>query len=126
MLAAMHFLAEAGASGEPVSVLAAKFSPYFQSGEINSQVENVPAAIEELRKTFAGRGVFDELDGLTVSSGEIEKDLNPPTPGEVRDFWWFNVRPSNTEPLLRLNVEAGSPEKMTEIRDEALRVIRGD
>lgn len=126
MLAAMHFLAEAGASVEPVSFLAAKFSPYFQSGEINSQVENVPAAIEELRQTFAGRGVFDELDGLTVSSGEIEQDLNPPTPGEVRDFWWFNVRPSNTEPLLRLNVEAGSPEKMTEIRDEALRVIRGD
>lgn len=125
MLAAMHFLAEAGATGEPVSVLAAKFSPYFQSGEINSQVENVPAAIDELRQTFAGRGVFDELDGLTVSSGEIEQDLKPPAPGEARDFWWFNVRPSNTEPLLRLNVEAGSPEKMTEIRDEALRVIRG-
>jgi phosphomannomutase len=48
----------------------------------------------------------------------------PPTAGEVRDFWWFNVRPSNTEPLLRLNVEGGTAELMASVRDEALAIIR--
>jgi len=63
-------------------------------------------------EAFTGRGEFDELDGLTVTG--------VPDDG----FWWFNVRPSNTEPLLRLNAEAATPEQMALIRDEVLALIR--
>lgn len=124
MLAAMHFLAEAGTRNVPVSQLAGEYSPYSQSGEINSTVTDVPAALDRLRSAFAERGTFDTLDGLTVSNEPLSDTALPPTPGETRDFWWFNVRPSNTEPLLRLNVEAGTPGLMTVIRDEALAIIR--
>lgn len=124
MLAAMHVLAEFGSQAEPLSKFAAEFSPYEQSGEINSRVDDVAGALERLRDAFAGRGGFDTLDGLTVSGGSLDNDALPPAPGEVRKFWWFNVRASNTEPLLRLNVEAGTPELMAAIRDEALAIIR--
>jgi phosphomannomutase len=124
MLAAMHVLAEFGSHDGPLSSISARFSPYAQSGEINSTVTDVPAAIERLRAAFAGRGNFDTLDGLTVS-GDIEgADSLPPHPDEAREFWWFNVRPSNTEPLLRLNVEGGSRDVMESVRDEALAIIR--
>jgi phosphomannomutase len=89
-------------------------------------VHDVPAAIERIRSHFAGRGEFDTLDGLTVSGGALDNEALPPVDGEVREFWWFNVRPSNTEPLLRLNVEAGTRELMESIRDEALALIRAD
>ncbi|TPX00030.1 phosphomannomutase/phosphoglucomutase, partial [Schumannella luteola] len=85
---------------------------YSLSGEINSTVQDVPAAYTRIVDAFAGRGEFDELDGLTVTGAP---DLG---------FWWFNVRPSNTEPLLRLNVEAATPEQMELIRDEVLALIR--
>ncbi|MDQ4138721.1 MAG: phosphomannomutase/phosphoglucomutase, partial [Actinomycetota bacterium] len=111
MLAAMHLLAEYGAGNEPLSELGRRFSPYALSGEINSTVDDIPAAYERIVREFAGEAL-DELDGLTVSGAT----------GDA--FWWFNVRPSNTEPLLRLNVEARTPEVMTAIRDRVLALIR--
>jgi phosphomannomutase len=75
----------------------------------------VPAAYERIVEAFRGRGEFDELDGLTVD-GPVEDD---------GAFWWFSVRPSNTEPLLRLNVEASTETRMAALRDELLGLIRG-
>jgi len=114
MLAAMHFLAEFGSQPGPLSTISAKYTPYALSGEINSVVEDVPAAYNRIVEAFTGVGTFDELDGLTVT-GIVSGD---------EPFWWFNVRPSNTEPLLRLNVEAGTPEAMERIRDEVLALIQ--
>ncbi|HEU4756803.1 MAG TPA: phosphomannomutase/phosphoglucomutase [Agromyces sp.] len=114
MLAAMHVLAEFGAQSAPLSQLSARFTPYVLSGEINSTVEDVPAAYTRIVEAFAGRAEFDELDGLTV---------NGLTSGD-EPFWWFNVRPSNTEPLLRLNVEGEDAATMTAVRDEVLALIR--
>jgi phosphomannomutase len=114
MLAAMHLLAEFGAHPEPMSALSKLYTPYSQSGEINSTVRDVPSAYARIVDAYASIGEFDELDGLTVSSSE----------GDGEGFWWFNVRPSNTEPLLRLNVEASTPEKMASLRDAVLELIR--
>ena len=124
MLAAMHVLAEFGSQAKPLSEFAAEFSPYSQSGEINTRVEDVNAALDRVREAFTGRGRFDTLDGLTVSGGSLDDEALPPAPGERRNFWWLNVRASNTEPLLRLNVEGGTPELMAAIRDEAVAIIR--
>lgn len=124
MLAAMHVLAEFGSQEKPLSEFAAEYSPYSQSGEINTRVDDVDAAVERIRDAFTGRGAFDTLDGLTVSGGSLDDEALPPARGERRNFWWLNVRPSNTEPLLRLNVEGGTPELMAAIRDEALAIIR--
>jgi phosphomannomutase len=112
MLAAMHLLAEFGSQDAPLSEFAASFDPYALSGEINSTVADVPAAYTRIVDAFTARGEFDELDGLTV--------VGAPDEG----FWWFNVRPSNTEPLLRLNVEAATEPQMAAIRDEVLALIR--
>jgi len=79
----------------------------FQSGEINTQVKDAGKSIKLVRKKYEHENEIDELDGLTVSSQK----------------WWFNLRPSNTEPLLRLNVEADSPKLMAEIRDTVLSLI---
>lgn len=114
MLAAMHVLAEFGAQSAPLSEVAARFTPYSLSGEINSVVDDVPSAYTRVVEAFTGRGEFDELDGLTVTGV---------TAGD-EPFWWFNVRPSNTEPLLRLNVEGGDEPTMAAIRDEVLALIR--
>ncbi|UOQ89797.1 phosphomannomutase/phosphoglucomutase [Agromyces endophyticus] len=114
MLAAMHVLAEFGAQQAPLSEVAARFTPYSLSGEINSVVDDVPAAYTRVVEAFTGRGEFDELDGLTVDGV---------TAGD-EPFWWFNVRPSNTEPLLRLNVEGADEPTMAAIRDEVLALIR--
>jgi phosphomannomutase len=114
MLAAMHLLAEFGHQPLPLSEFAEKFDPYFLSGEINSVVTDVPAAYTRIVAAYTGVGEFDELDGLTVS-GVTDQD---------EPFWWFNVRPSNTEPLLRLNVEAGTRAQMESIRDAVLALIR--
>ncbi len=115
MLAAMHLLAEFGSQAEPLSVLSDTYTPYALSGEINSTVDDIPAAYARIVDAYASIGEFDELDGLTVSSTE----------GDGDSFWWFNVRPSNTEPLLRLNVEASDEHDMEKIRDEVLAIIRG-
>ena len=114
MLAAMHVLAEFGAQPEPLSSLTAKYSPYALSGEINSTVADVAQATDRVRQAFASRGTADEFDGLTIVGNVPE--------GEA--FWWFSVRPSNTEPLLRLNVEAADDATMSLIRDEVLALIR--
>jgi phosphomannomutase len=114
MLAAMHLLAEYGGQERPLSALSAEFTPYPMSGEINSTVADVPAAFTRIVEAFSGRAEFDELDGLTVT-GIVGND---------EPFWWFSVRSSNTEPLLRLNVEAADRPTMERIRDEALALIR--
>ncbi|GAA4607076.1 phosphomannomutase/phosphoglucomutase [Actinoallomurus liliacearum] len=110
MLAALHVLAALGEQERPLSALLAAYSPYTASGEINSEVADQAAATARVRAEFAGRpGVtLDELDGLTVGHAD----------------WWFNLRPSNTEPLLRLNAEAADPETMAAVRDEVLAVVR--
>jgi phosphomannomutase len=114
MLAALNVLAELGAHDEPMSTLRARFTPYVMSGEINSTVTDVSVAIERVRSAFAARASEDELDGLTMMG---ESNATQP-------FWWFSVRPSNTEPLLRLNVEAADHDTMTRVRDEVLALIR--
>jgi phosphomannomutase len=110
MLAALHVLAALGEQDGPLSELLGEFSRYYASGEINSEVADQAAATEKVREAFAGRpGVTtDDLDGMTVSA----KD------------WWFNLRPSNTEPLLRLNAEAADEATMVAIRDEVLGLVR--
>ncbi len=111
MLAALHVLAALGEQSGPLSRLLAEYSRYHASGELNSLVADQGATTAMVKQAFAGRpGVkTDELDGLTVSART----------------WWFNVRPSNTEPLLRLNVEADTEETMTAVRDEVLGLVRG-
>ena len=110
MLAAMHVLAALGEQGSPLSELAAAYSRYSASGEINSTVADPMARTAEVRKAFEDDGGrVDELDGLTV---------------ELPDGAWFNLRASNTEPLLRLNVEAPDPARMAELRDRVLRMVR--
>jgi phosphomannomutase len=111
MLAALHTLAALGGQDGSLSDLLAGFSRYCQSGEVNSTVSDTAASIGAAAKEFAGRpgAHADDLDGLTVDLG---------------DGRWFNVRPSNTEPLLRLNVEAPDGEQLTALRDEVLAVVR--
>jgi phosphomannomutase len=110
MLPALHALAALGGQGEPLSRLLAQYSRYQESGEINTEVTDQAAVTARVRDEFSGRpGVrLDELDGLTVDTPD----------------WWFNVRPSNTEPLLRLNVEAADKARMAELRDEVLKIIQ--
>jgi phosphomannomutase len=81
---------------------------YFLTGEINTQVDDVALKLQELKERFAGEGEVSHLDGLSVTAND----------------WHFNVRPSNTEPLLRLNLEARDPELMARKRDEVLELIR--
>lgn len=113
MLAAMHLMAEFGAQAEPLSALAARYTPYAMSGEVNSTVANVPAAVARVVAAFAERAERDDLDGLTL--------VGRTAPGEP--FWWCNVRASNTEPLLRLNVEAADEATMARVRDDILALI---
>jgi len=110
MLAALHTLAALGGQDKPLSQLLSAYARYYASGEINSEVADQAAKTAEVKAVFADRpGVTsDELDGLTVGAAE----------------WWFNLRPSNTEPLLRLNVEADTEERMARIRDEVLAIVR--
>ena len=112
MLAAMHVLAEFGSQPESLSAIARQYNPYFLSGEINSKVEDVAAAKARVEEAFADRASFDHFDGITVSGTEANGS-----------WWWFNVRASNTEPLLRLNVEAKDQTSMEAIRDEVLGLI---
>jgi phosphomannomutase len=108
LIAAVVVLGELSAAGVPLSELLRPFRRYADSGEINSRVEDPRAKIEEVAAALPG-GRQDRLDGLTVEF----------------DDWWCNVRPSNTEPLLRLNVEARTPELLEERTAELLDLIRG-
>ncbi len=105
MLVLFQVLTEAG---RPLSDLRRDVEPYAQSGEINLQVRDATAALAAVKASFAGRPV-DTLDGITV-------DLGPA---------WFNLRPSNTEPVLRLNVEAADPEAVAGIVEEVEAAIQG-
>lgn len=117
MLAALHVLAALGGQPHPLSALADQYQPYVASGEINSRVEDVAAARARVVDAYvtqqgAGPVEVDELDGLTVSHW----DGHPQ--------WWFNLRASNTEPLLRLNVEAADEDIMEKVRDDVLALVR--
>ena len=113
MLAAMHTLAALGSTpeGTTISSLLTEFERYVASGEINTPVEDQSAMMDLIEATFTGNDdvTTDHMDGLTVDGGR----------------WWFNVRPSNTEPLLRLNVEAREAGTMETLRDEVLALMRG-
>lgn len=111
MLAALHVLAALGGQDGPLSQLVAQYDRYAASGEINSTVDDQAGRLAAIKAAYESRpGVtLDELDGLTITAGD----------------WWFNVRPSNTEPLLRLNVEARDTATVEQVRDEALAIIRG-
>ena len=111
MLAALHTLAALGHDDRPLSAILAEFARYSASGEINSEVIDQAGITQRVKDVYASQpGVTtDALDGLTVSG----------------DSWWFNLRPSNTEPLLRLNVEAADEVEMAAIRDEVLGLVRG-
>ncbi len=111
MLAALHLISELGAYQGSMSELSKSFSPYFSSGEINSTVSDVPAAIERLRAQFS-QCAIEQFDGYTFSFADKE------------NWFWFNVRSSNTEPLLRLNVESNLEASMEKIRDQAITAIR--
>ncbi|MFE9046443.1 MULTISPECIES: phosphomannomutase/phosphoglucomutase [unclassified Streptomyces] len=110
MLAALHVLAALGGQEGPLSELVAAYDRYTGSGEINSTVADQTARTAAVKAAYGDRDgiTLDELDGLTVASAD----------------WWFNLRPSNTEPLLRLNVEARDEATMAKIRDEVLALVR--
>ncbi|MFB9904785.1 phosphomannomutase/phosphoglucomutase [Allokutzneria oryzae] len=111
MLAALHVLAALGETDKPLSDLMGQYSRYSASGEINSTVADQAGRMAAVKETFSGEGVsVDELDGLTVDLG---------------DGSWFNLRASNTEPLLRLNIEAPTDEAVAELRDRVLAIVRG-
>ena len=117
MLAAMHVMAALGGQAAPLSALADAYQPYSASGEINSHLDDVAAARARVVAAYvtrqgAGPVAVDELDGLTISHWES-------TPR-----WWFNLRASNTEPLLRLNVEAADQDVMEKVRDDVLALVR--
>jgi phosphomannomutase len=111
MLAALHMLAALGEQDGPLSTLTSAYTRYAASGEINSTVADQAGRMAAVKDAFAGRdGVgTDEMDGLTV---------------ELPDGGWFNIRPSNTEPLLRLNVEAVDDAAVAALRDEVLAIVR--
>jgi phosphomannomutase len=128
MLAAMHVLAALGEQDRPLSALMHEYSWYAASGEINSRVADVPAATAKVRAWARERGAeFDELDGLTATHAGDEATGDEATGDEATGdpMWWFNLRASNTEPLLRLNVEAADEQTMERVRDEVLALVRG-
>ena len=112
MLAALHVLAALGGQDRPLSDLLAEYSRYVASGEINTEVSDQAAITAKVKAAYAAspQTTADELDGLTVGG-----------PG-----WWFNLRPSNTEPLLRLNVEADDEATLAKVTDEVLHLVRDD
>jgi phosphomannomutase len=109
MLAALHVLAALGSQDRPLSELIAQYCRYAASGEINSTVHDQAGRLSAVREAFAARGEIEELDGLSVT---------------LPDGSWFNLRASNTEPLLRLNVEAPDENGVAALRDEVLGIVR--
>ena len=108
MLAALFALTELFETTKPLSELLKPFNRYVSSGEINTVVKDIPKKLQEIRDKYGADHQIDELDGITVSA----KD------------YWFNVRASNTEPLLRLNVEGDTKQIMEKARDAALAIIK--
>jgi phosphomannomutase len=110
MLAALHAISVLGNGDAPLSEILKPYNRYSDSGEINSRVEDAQKSISRVKAAYESRlGVsLDYLDGMTVSAKE----------------WWFNLRTSNTEPLLRLNVEAQTDAQMRSVRDEVLALVR--
>ena len=108
MLAALFALSELADTDLPLSELLKPYNRYFSSGEINTKVESTSEALEFIKSSFEQDYAIDNLDGYTVTGPD----------------WWFNVRGSNTEPLLRLNVEANSATQMERVRDQVLALIR--
>ena len=110
MLAALHALAALAESDGPLSELLDDYARYSASGEVNTTVSDQQQVLREVEAAYAGYAdvEVDHLDGLTVTHPD----------------WWFNVRPSNTEPLLRLNAEGRDEETMTQLRDDVLALIR--
>lgn len=120
MLAALHVLAALEETDGPLSALVAEHDPYVASGEINSRVEDAQASRDAVRAEMERIPgvVIDDLDGMTVTHWD---DSAPES-----EHWWFSLRSSNTEPLLRLNVEAAVPATMEAIRDQVLAIVRGE
>lgn len=119
VLTAMHVLAALGGQRHPLSVLAEVYQPYVTSGQLSSRVSDVAAAWARVVDAYvdkqgAGPVSVDELDGLTVAHW----DAHPQ--------WWFNLRASSTEPLLRLTVEAADDDMMVKVRDDVLALVRSD
>lgn len=110
MLAALHAIAALGSQKSSLSKILKKYQRYFSSGEINSTVSNPEAIMPEVERVFGSKGgvTIDHLDGLTVSA----------------EAWWFNLRSSNTEPLLRLNVEAKTEARLNRVREEVLALLK--
>jgi phosphomannomutase len=107
MIALMECLELFSEANKPVSEFITPIDTRFRSGEINTTVKDAQAKMREIEEFYKGAQV-DHLDGVTISYPD----------------WWLNVRPSNTEPLLRLNVEGDTRELMERHRDEALALIR--
>ncbi|MBX7556685.1 phosphomannomutase/phosphoglucomutase, partial [Streptomyces sp. tea 10] len=115
MLAAMHVLAALGEQDAPLSDLMRMYDPYVASGEINSEIEDKAAAVDRVRAHFAATDPavqVEDMDGTTFTHPE--------------QGWWFNLRPSNTEPFLRLNVEAPDAAAMESVGDTVLQLVRQD
>jgi phosphomannomutase len=111
MLAALHAISALGSQSQSLSKILKPYQRYVSSGEINSIVskpEEILSRLEDIYRQQSGTTI-DHLDGLTVNS----------------ETWWFNVRSSNTEPLLRLNVEAKTSARLERVKDEVLAIIRG-
>ncbi|TDT34097.1 phosphomannomutase/phosphoglucomutase [Naumannella halotolerans] len=108
MLAGLHVLSALGRSDKPLSELLTDYNRYVASGEINSTVDDAQAVMNQVAEAFAGRGEIDFGDGVMINAED----------------WWVSLRPSNTEPLLRLNVEARSRRQMDALRDEVLALVR--
>jgi phosphomannomutase len=108
MIALLQCLEVFSDAGKPVSEVIAPIDSRFRSGEINSHVKDIPGKLAQLQEHYRDAEI-DHLDGITIQYPD----------------WWLNVRPSNTEPLLRLNVEGDTEELMQRNRDEALALIRG-
>lgn len=104
-IAMATFLSVLAASDKPMSAMVSPLMRYVQSGEINFENEDADMALEQIMETYTERGDIDELDGVTVDCFEEEG-------------WWMNIRKSNTEPLLRLNIEAKTQEILDEIYEE--------
>lgn len=108
LIALLLVLALVSSERKPLSELLRPIDTRFRSGEINSEVRDIPGKLTEIERRYGDAKEIDHLDGVTIQY----------------DDWWFNVRPSNTEPLLRLNVEADNPALLASKRDEVLALIR--
>ena len=112
MVSAINLLGRQANAGKSLADLVEDLRRYHSTGELNFRVQDKAAAIAELKSAYA-QGEQDELDGITVEFGGLGDE----------SWWWFNVRESNTEPLLRLNLEASSAAVRDEKRDELVRLL---